>query len=277
MTNTQTEDQLATKRPRIASGFVFKSVFGENENLMLELLELSLGTKIAKLVFVQSEREFDVLPNARAGRVDVFVVDEEGNRYDVEVQAESRGNELLRARHYQSLIDVTQLRKGTKPEELCHNVVLFICDFDPLGHGLRLYDCRMTCAQTGETVADGRRIVLLNAHGSGDQIPESLAAFLRLVAGQRVEGDPFVDRVNDMIDKYVADPKWMEDYMTFEDELEAARYNAEQRGIKKGIEQGIERGKMKVVAGLVRDGIFSAEEAAARYDINLNELMKHLL
>ena len=113
----------------------------------------------------------------RAGRVDVYVVDIEGNRYDVEIQAESNDNEVLRARHYQSLMDVAQLRKGASVEELRKSVVLFICDFDPLGAGLRRWDCKTFCLQTRDVVPDGRRIVFLNARGDGDDVTAELEAF----------------------------------------------------------------------------------------------------
>ena len=113
----------------------------------------------------------------RAGRVDVYVVDIEGNRYDVEIQAEPNDNEVLRARHYQLLMDVAQLRKGASVEELRKSVVLFICDFDPLGAGLRRWDCKTFCLQTRDVVPDGRRIVFLNARGDGDDVTAELEAF----------------------------------------------------------------------------------------------------
>ena len=86
---------------------------------------------------------------------------------------------------------------------------VFVCDFDPLGVNLTLYDLRTVCLQTGEPVADGRRIVMLNARGPLDDVPEPLAAFLRLVAGEDVKGDSFCDRVKAIIERKIADPEWM--------------------------------------------------------------------
>ena len=139
-------------RPRLTSGFVFKSVFGNSPRLCKLLLEAALEVGIEAVEVIQPEREFDVAARSRAGRVDVYVMDSDGNRYDVEIQAESNDNEVLRARHYQSLMDVAQLRKGMGVEGLRGSVVLFVCDFDPLGAGLRRYDCRTTCLQMYITV-----------------------------------------------------------------------------------------------------------------------------
>lgn len=260
------------RRPRLTSGFVFKSVFGEEEGLTRELLELALERGVASVEIVQGEREFDVLPGARAGRVDVYATDVLGNDFDVEVQAECLGSELLRARHYQSLMDATRLRKGEDVEAIRDSVVVFVCDFDPLGAGLSRYDLRTVCLQTGEPVSDGRRIVMLNAHGPLDDVPAPLAAFLRLVAGEEVEGDPFCDRVRAIIRRKVADPRWMEDYMTFEDELEAARRNAERRGIA----IGEQRRAMEIAVGLVRSGAFGLDTAAAYTGVDLAALAREL-
>lgn len=254
-------------RPRLTSGFVFKSVFGEDPEKCRRLLELALGTAITRVEVLQPERELDVHPGYRAGRVDVLAEDAEGNRYDAEMQAQQRGDEVLRARHYQSLMDALRLRKGEGAGELRRSVVVFVCDFDPLGAGVRRYDCVTCCLQTGEPVGDGRRLVMLNARGSGDEVDPSLDAFLRAVRGEEVEGDPFVDGIYATIDAYVSNPEWMERYMTFEDELEAARINAEAlglaRGLEQGMKQGLEQGARQAYARMVADGAIDVERAAA--------------
>lgn len=75
-----------------------------------------------------------------------------------------------------------------------------------------------------------------------------------------------------MIDRIVADPKWMEDYMTFEDELEAARRNAERRGYQRGIE----RGGTDMVVRLVRGGVLSVEDAVAGSGIDAESILAGL-
>ena len=142
----------------------------------------------------------------------------------------------------------------------------------PLYYNLSRYDLRTVCLQTGEPAADGRRIVMLNARGPLDDVPAPLAAFLRLAAGQEVEGDPFCDRVNAIIDRKVADPKWMEDYMTFEDELEAARRNAEKRGIA----IGEKRKAVELALKLVRSGAMAPEDAADFAEVELANLEHEL-
>ncbi len=268
-------DVRAQGRPRLTSGFVFKSVFGEEADLTRELIELSLERDIASVRIVQGEREFDVLPSSRAGRVDVYATDSEGNDFDVEVQAESRGNELLRARHYQSLMDATRLRKGEDVEKLRDSVVVFVCDFDPIGGGLSRYDQRTVCLQTGEPAADGRRIVMLNAKGERGDVPESLATFLR-----EVEGDDFCARVNAIIVVKVADPQADGELHTLAGEIEAERMDARIEGLEEGRAerraQGRAEGRAEIVAELVRDGILSLKNATARTGVDPEEFAKRM-
>ena len=86
------------------------------------------------------------------------------------------------------------------------------------------------CEQTGEEIGDGRSLVMLSAtEGEGDLTSE-LDAFLRLTAGKRVDEDKFNDDIKKKIEDLVQSPKWMEAYMTFEDELEAERIWARKEG-----------------------------------------------
>ena len=48
---------------------------------------------------------------------------------------------------------------------------------------------------------------------------------MKLVRGEPVEGGALVDGINATIDTYIVSAEWMEQYMTFEDEL-AAREKA---------------------------------------------------
>ncbi len=231
-----------SKRPRITLGFVFKSVFGDDPGRCQRLIEVALGTPIAEVTIVHGEHELDVLQSARAGRVDVFARDAEGNEYDVEVQARHKEDEWMRARHYQALMDATRLRMGDPVESLRKCVVIFVCDFDPFAReefpseqrGWRVYDCVTTCLQTGAVMPDGRRAVYLNARGTRGEVSDELDAFLRFVAGERVDGSELVEDIESRIDELMVDTAWLEDYMTFEDELEAERIWARKEGRAEG-------------------------------------------
>ena len=50
-----------------------------------------------------------------------------------------------------------------------------------------------------------------------------------------------------------------------------------EQGIEQGIERGIETGKINTLLSLVRDGLLSAEEAAKRTDMTVEEIQNLLL
>ena len=229
---------------------MFKSVF-EDEIRCRRLLEIVLGVAIAELRVVHTEHELHVHQGSRAGRVDVFARDTDGNEYDVEIQARHLGNEWLRVRHYQALMDAVRLRRGEPVNTLRLCVVIFVCDFDPLVGvpgvgpkecGYRRYDCRMVCEQTGCAVPDGRIAVLLNARGTRGEVSDELADFLRYVGGQQVDGSDFVDDIKRRIDELASDEAWMGEYMNFEDELRAERLYGERKGRADGLAKGREEG-----------------------------------
>ena len=268
MVKARMQEAIATRgnRPQISMGFVFRSVFQDRPDLCAELIETCLGINSVEVSIVEHERVVEANMEARAGRLDLYVVDANGNRYDVEVQVECHENELYRARYYQSLMDVDALKHGSDVTSLPQTVVLFICDFDPFGSDLWRYDCVTTVLQTREEAGDGRRIVMLNAGAPEGASSPALNAFLRLFRNEAVEGDPFVDKIEAIIDSLLLNPTWREQYMTFEDELAAARWNAERRGIEKGVKKGAKKGAKKERARIERENalLVDALESSGR-------------
>ena len=230
---------------KLIRGFVFKSVFGHRPDLCKTLLEITLNTKMEKVEILNAEQDLDLVIDRAGGRLDLYAVDDEGNHYDVEVQAQSNKDEALRARRYQALMDASALKKGAKAKDLRNNIVLFICDFDPFDEGLKRYDFRMMCEQTGVALGDGRSMTFLNVRGEQGDVTPRLDALLNLFAGNAVDNDEFVTEIIHEMEKCVSNPAWMEQYMTLEEELEIAKAAAQEEGWTKGHEKGLEKGLEK--------------------------------
>ena len=58
--------------------------------------------------------------------------------------------------------------------------------------------------------------------------------------------------------------------------IEDMRAEARSEGIERGIEQGIEQGTMQVLSGLVRDGVLTLADAAARAGVAPEEFRKRV-
>ena len=227
---------------RLISGFVFKSVFGDRPDLCRRLLEITLNIQVSEVTVRQVEKELDLVVDKAGGRLDLYAVDSDGNHYDVEVQAYLGGDEPLRARRYQALMDAARLKRGAKASDLRKSVVVFICDFDPFEDNLKRYDFEMVCAQTGRPMGDGRFATFLNIKGTHGAVTPELDALLQLFAGKVVDNDPFVEQIIEEMQKCVKEPEWMEHYMNFEEEKEIVRRAAQREGHRIGFNAGHKKG-----------------------------------
>ncbi|MBR3316951.1 MAG: hypothetical protein IKG21_03900 [Atopobiaceae bacterium] len=182
------------------------------------------------------------------------------------------------ARHYQALMDATFLQRGGKVEALPSSVVIFVCDFDPFGKDLRLYDCRTTCIQTRDVVPDRRCSVYLSATATGGEVSDDLDAFLRYVRGEDVRGNAFVDGVREVVHSCLEDESWMEAYMTLEEYYENEVKQRVKVGVKKGVEEAVGKAakqtKLDTFSALVRDGLLDVGVAAERAGVSAEEMTK---
>ena len=78
--------------------------------------------------------------------------------------------------------------------------VVFVCPEDPLGHGLRQYKIYTACKQVPEwNLWESNMMVVLNAAGKKGDVPPKLQAFLDYMAGQPVQGDPYIDSLDQAV------------------------------------------------------------------------------
>ena len=83
-------------------------------------------------------------------RLDVYVEDDKGTLYDIEMQTTDYADpaELpKRTRYYQAMMDMDVLNKGEFYTKLRKTYIIFICTFDPFDRNLSQYTFRETCAE----------------------------------------------------------------------------------------------------------------------------------
>ena len=106
------------------------------------ILELSLGFKIREVKWKEGQKVIHNLPGKRGIRMDFYVVDEEGQIFDVEMQKRNEGNIPKRTRFYQALLDAPLLESGEKGfDNLNATYIVVICYFDLYGYGKYRYRC----------------------------------------------------------------------------------------------------------------------------------------
>ncbi len=211
----------------IADDYMFYHVM-QNENLCKTLLTAILSDKIGEISEIAVQKSFETASNAKGIRLDVWVVDNKGKQYNIEMQTINNRNLARRMRYYQSAIDSHLLEKGSHYSELADSFIIFICPFDYPNKGLPIYTFKSICLEDGKTeLDDGISKIIVNSSASEKVKDKNLKAFLEYMNGQEPKNE-FVESLKNQIDTFKHNNKMREDYMyrmTVEDEIrfEAAK------------------------------------------------------
>lgn len=255
----------------IKDNFMFAAVMSDTENCR-RLLEIVLGFLIKK-VTVHYEYSIAYHFDYKGVRFDVLAIDENDNRYNVEIQAVNRKIEK-RSRYYHSQLDMKMLKRGQKYKFLPDAYVIFICDYDPIGGQKYRYTFKHICEEMPEyELRDGSHTIFLSTKGNNeDEVPKELVKFLQYVSADQEESekdfeDEYVKRLQENVANVKEDREKEKDYMLLEEMLSDER------------EEGILIGKMKAVfelleeLGSVPDDIVSQIEAEKDID-KLSKILK---
>ena len=176
---------------QIQDNFLFLKVM-QNGDLCRRLLETLLDFKIRELSFPETEKILATNPDKLSVRLDVYVTDESGKVYDIEMQASKPADDNrldLRTRYYQSMLDQSAIEKGGRYADLRESFIIFICAFDPFKLGRRRYTFRNLCVeQTVLALKDRATRIFLNAKGVIGEESEEVQHFLNYVACNAAEG-----------------------------------------------------------------------------------------
>ena len=143
-------------------------VFDKN----IEATELVLRIILNKKIKVISVEGQDVMKNHKVdGRsiiLDVHALDESGQEMDIEVQGNSEGAHVKRARYHSSMMDTRMLKAGQEFRELKDSYVIFIYKWDKFKEGLPIYHIERYVSETDEPFNDGSHIIYINGSYKGD-------------------------------------------------------------------------------------------------------------
>ncbi len=100
----------------------------------------------------------------RSTRLDIYAVDRDGKRYDIEVQRENKGAEPRRARYNGSLMDANSLRPGQELNELSETYIVFITEHDVFKAGKSVYTIERVVTELDKALFnDGLHIIYVNS------------------------------------------------------------------------------------------------------------------
>lgn len=110
--------------------------------------------------------------------LDVDAMDENSEEIDIEVQGNSEGAHVRRARYHSSMVDSRMLKEGQTFRELKDSYVIFIYKHDKFRKGLPLYHVERYVGETNEQFRDGSHIIYMNGNYKGnDEIGQLMQDF----------------------------------------------------------------------------------------------------
>ena len=261
---------------RITSDFVFKLVF-KHAQYAKHLIEKILGKTIRSIKLVDAEKVItDNNFDAKGVRFDIYVEDEEGSRYDVEMQAVPTKQHLLalRSRYYISMMDVDAINKGDEYQELKKSVVIFLCNFAIFDGKLRQYNYIRFARQNKDLeLKDDTEIIFLSSKGAkSDIIDEDIASFLDYMSGKNKIDNQFVKSIDQEVQEVNKDPLIRRDIMKWELKLREARDSGIEQGLEQEKEDAIvsslkEKLPIQLIAKIARTTVKKVKETAKKYNL----------
>ena len=216
----------------LRNNFMFRLVM-EKQELCKKLIECILGIKIKSISYMEHEKSFEANLKSKGIRLDLFVIDEDGVAYDIEIQMDNSYKEFLgrRTRYYISTMDNNALKKGERYSQLRKSYVIFICTFDPFGRGLAKYTFNAICNEDHSLVLDdGVTRVFINTEGDRHRISKELASLIGYISTGEVTDD-YTKDLDEEVRTLRNDDGRERDYMTYMQTIMEHEDMAYNRGI----------------------------------------------
>lgn len=220
----------------LSNSFIFSKVM-QDEQLCKRLLEIILDIEILRIEPIETEKTFNFALDARGVRLDVYVNDEKGTVYDIEMQASDTKELPKRSRYYQSMIDLSVLEKGVPYKDLKESFIIFICLDDTFNGGLYKYTFQNICVENKEIrLKDDATKIFLNPNGTGP-ISKELAEFFEYLREHKASGE-FSQALDQSVSNARHNALWRKEYMTVQQEILIARSEAREEALEEGRAEG---------------------------------------
>ena len=241
----KTINQTEWEKLGISNDFLFGKVMQDAE-LCKELLQIIFpNMKIDHIEYPVLQKTINMDADAKSIRLDVYIVDNKGTVYDIEMQMADTKELPKRTRYYQAMMDLEMIDKGQSYKKLKKSFVIFICPFDLFNEGRHLYTFKNICIE-----------------GKMADVNQKLIAFLDYVAGKKSD-DSFVQKLENAIKIAKQNREWRHEYMTL--------LMRDQENIEKGIERGIEKEETRIIIRLYHNG-FTPNQIADLVDKDIKKV-----
>lgn len=227
--------------------FLFAKVMSDKE-ICRKVLEKILGISIREVSVPATQKTINNLYEGKGIRLDVYINDDEGTVYNVEMERGKQKKAVLpkRSRYYQGNIDLDIISAGEDYRKLKKSFVIFICTFDPFGERRHIYTFENRCKESPSlSLGDETTKIFLNTKGNMQDVDAEMLEFLSYVenttddfAAQAIS--PLIREIHKKVTEVKQSKEMEVEYMTL---LQRDRENIE-LGREEGREEGREQGTL---------------------------------
>ena len=226
----------------LSNNFIFCRVMSENLDLCKEFLEMLLNIKIESIRLAQPEATLNVEFYSKGIRLDVFVKDENDRMFDIEMQVIGNDYLPLRARYYQSVLDISYLRSGQDYESLTESYVIFLCLEDIFHKGLPIYTFKSVCTEDQKLFLNDKTTkVFCNAQKYDKMPTEKLRTFFKFLVQKKPDETDFSKTLSEKVLKAKIPEDTWRSFMTLEQEIKLAAKHAAEKAYEKGYKEACEK------------------------------------
>ena len=221
--------------------FIFQKVMLK-KHICKAVLERLLDISIKDIVYIHEEKNLDVRWDTKSVRLDVFVNDDKGTVFNIEMQTSKDMEELVkRTRFYQSILDMYHIQKGQKYTTLNDSYVIFICTFPVFTGNRHKYTFRNLCIEEHDiALNDGATKLFLSTKGTQNDVSKPLQAFLDYIDGHEAT-DELLRDIDDAVHEVKHCEAWKEEYSM----LSMDHYKYWKEGVAEGLAEGLAQGEAK--------------------------------
>lgn len=253
-------EEKTIKELNLEDDFLFAKVMSDKE-ICRKVLEQILNISIKEVVLPTTQRTIDILFEGKGIRLDVYVNDDKGTVYNVEMQRGMKRELPKRTRYYQGSLDLDLISAGEAYSALRKTVIIFICTFDPFHSGRHLYTFENICREnTAISLGDETTKIFLNTKGTLDDVDSGMIEFLTYVehttdAFAKQAASPLIKEIHQKVTQVKQNKEMEVEYMTL--------FLRDRENIEIGREEGREEGTAQTlnVIGLYSKGCSCAEIA----------------
>ena len=145
-----------------------RCIFRDNIPLVQKVLRIIINKPDLNIIKAETQVDMKRLLGARSICLDALGEDENGKKYDMEVQRSEKGAGVRRARYHSSVMDVENLNAGEDFDKLPETYVIFITETDIYKKGLPFYSIERINVSLNEPFEDGEHILYVNGSYRGD-------------------------------------------------------------------------------------------------------------